>query len=759
MQNINKDERLITELFDAQPDAVLWMKPLYTADNNRESKITDFVVCYYNKAAAALMGITQQGALRKCLVNDNIPAGIPGQIAFEQSLDVFLKGTSQEFTYFDPLLEKHFNVTRTRVNDGILNIARDITNQVEADMKMHKQSDFLNRILDASINAVFVCKAIRDANGKITDLKMLKINRAFTDMMGKTPGEVEGRTYLSIFPASKNLGLFDLNCEVIESGVPIRKEVYYNGENLDAWYDISLVKLGNNSLLVSFSDITQAKQSLMHIERQKTLLDNILKHSPSGITVVKLIRDLNGKVVDGFAIVANNAATEITGIKQEVIKNKISEVDTKILTNPLFQVALSTLQAGKPFLTQYFLKSSGKWLELGISKIDDDHLVIVFTDITSSKQAHLKVERAASQLLSFINNAHSGLSHLIPVKDDNGEIVDFRFGITNAAFAAYANQQPSAVKGEMVSKYYPAYKENGLFERYKYTNNTGEAIRFEAYYGGDGIDAWFEIMCTKMEDGILVTLTDMTTLKKLQIDLQTLVNELKKSNENLQEFAYVASHDLQEPLRKIQVFAERLKKDVGDELGEENKRVFERMIAATERMSQLINDLLSYSQLTTKPSTFKIINLADLVQHVLTDLEATVSEKNATILVGDLPEVKGDPVQLRQLFQNLISNSLKYSKEKINPVVSIKAEIVNKEINGLTSSYNLIEINDNGIGFEQQYVERIFKVFQRLHGRSEYPGTGIGLAIVQKVIENHNGYITAAGEPGIGSTFSVYLPV
>lgn len=596
-------------------------------------------------------------------------------------------------------------------------------------------------------------------HGKIIDLRMVKINRAYTDMIGKTAGEVEGKTYLSLFPAARTLGLFDLNCEVIETGHPLRKEVYYKGENLNAWYDISLMKLGENLLLVTFSDITHRKISLFHIHRQKALLDNILKHSPSGIAVVELIRDSNRKVVDGFAIVANNAATEITGIPQEFIKNKISELDQKILTNPLFQIVLSSVETGKPFLTQYFLKSSGKWLELGISKIDDEHLVTVFTDITSSKTAQLEVQRSADQLLRFINTAHSGLSHLLPVKDENGEVMDFRFGITNATLAGYAGHQPETVKGELVSKYFSAYKENGLFDRYKSTYDSGEITRFELYYVGDGIDAWFDIMCTKMEDGVLITLTDLTTVKKLQIDLETMVNELKKSNASLEEFAYVASHDLQEPLRKIQVFSERLKKDVGDDLSEENKRVFDRMIAATERMSQLINDLLSYSQLTTKPSAFKNIDLEDLVQQVLSDLEAAVTEKNVTISVGELPQVKGDGVQLRQLFQNLISNSLKYSKEEADPVISISSSIVQKEINDITCSFHLIEVADNGIGFEQQHVERIFKVFQRLHGRSEYPGTGIGLAIVQKVVENHHGYITAESEPGKGSTFKVYLPV
>ena len=760
MHTINKDDLLFT-LFDAQPDFVVWMKPLFSVDIDKENKITDFEICYYNKSFAVLTGVSKQEAIGKRLVRDSVLGTEQEHIVFEQSLEVFLHAVSRDFTYFNTKLQKYFCVTRTKVKDGILNVARDITTYIIAEKRMHEQSAFLSGILDASINAVFVCDAIRDDNGKIYDLRIIKINKAFKNLIGKNAAEAEGITYLSLFPAAKNLGLFDLNCKVIETGEPLRKEVYYKGENLDSWFDISLVKLGENYLLVTFNDITEAKQSLQHIERQNALLDNILKNSPSGIAVVKLIRDLQGKAADGLVILANNAATKITNISPELMMRKLSEFDSEITSNPLFPVAISMVERGKPFLTQQFLKVYQKWLEIGVSRIDDEHLVLVFTDITSAKTAQLEIERSAAQMLSFINTTQSGLSHLTPVKNKAGELIDFRLGIANAAFAAYVGQKPEAIRGETVGNSYPLYKTNGLFERYKHTYNTGETVRFEFYYDGNGCaaDAWFDIVCTKMEDGVLVTLTELTTVKKLQIDLEILVNELKKSNEGLQEFAYVASHDLQEPLRKIQVFAERLKHDVGDNLGEENKRVFERMIAATERMSQLIKDLLAYSQLTIKPSAFKSVDLKELIQQVLSDLETAITEKNGTVSVSKLPAIKGDELQLRQLFQNLISNSLKYSREGINPVVKISFKKLNKEINGLSVEFNRIEISDNGIGFEQQYADRIFKVFQRLHGRSEYPGTGIGLAIVQKVVENHNGYIEAKGEPGEGATFEIFLPV
>lgn len=324
-----------------------------------------------------LSGITQQAALGRFLLKDCFPAIAPAAEVFEQSVKA-LNNSSENISAYHPLLKKHFSITTAKVNDGILVIARDITIQITAEKKMHEQSAFLNGILNASINAVFVCNAIIDADGKIIDFCIVKINRAFSVLTGKLPGEVEGAAYSSLFPEATSAGLFEMNCMVIETGEPLRKEVYYKDEYIDAWFDISLVRIRDNALLATFTDITPARQSLLQIKNQKTLLDNILKYSPSGIAVVKLIRDADGKAADGFAIVANDAASAITGILQEILKNKISEVDPKIIANPLFQIALSALQAGKPFLTQYFLKSSGKWLELGISKIDDEHTWLLF---------------------------------------------------------------------------------------------------------------------------------------------------------------------------------------------------------------------------------------------------------------------------------------------------------------------------------------------------------------------------------------------
>lgn len=241
-------------------------------------------------------------------------------------------------------------------------------------------------------------------------------------------------------------------------------------------------------------------------------------------------------------------------------------------------------------------------------------------------------------------------------------------------------------------------------------------------------------------------------------------HELARSNQNLEEFAHAASHDLKEPIRKVHVFSNLLKRSF-TELNDEQHRLFERVEDATERMTLLVDDLLDYSHVSMGVNLLEDINLNKKVQIVLKDLEIAVAEKEAQITVGKLPIIKGHRRQLQQLFHNLIQNALKYSKKDTPPVIIIDSELVygqdtsfNLPAEDAGTLFHLIRVQDNGIGFEQHYAEQIFQMFKRLHGKSEYTGSGVGLAIVKKVVQNHNGYISAEGKPGEGSLFKILLP-
>ncbi|GAB3162812.1 ATP-binding protein [Telluribacter humicola] len=244
-------------------------------------------------------------------------------------------------------------------------------------------------------------------------------------------------------------------------------------------------------------------------------------------------------------------------------------------------------------------------------------------------------------------------------------------------------------------------------------------------------------------------------------NLKTTNQELQRSNAQLEEFAFAASHDLKEPIRKISIFTGRLKNQLADKLGPEERDIFRRVENASLRMNDLINDLLHYSHVSHQPQQSENVDLDEVLKRVIEVMELSIEEKKAQVTVNELPVLVGSKRQLQQLFQNLISNSLKYSRPGVAPSIDIKSTIVSGGEEGLPAekAYHLITVTDNGIGFDNMYAERIFQIFKRLQARDEYEGTGVGLSIARKVVENHNGKIVALGMPGEGATFKIYLPV
>lgn len=235
--------------------------------------------------------------------------------------------------------------------------------------------------------------------------------------------------------------------------------------------------------------------------------------------------------------------------------------------------------------------------------------------------------------------------------------------------------------------------------------------------------------------------------------LERVAAQLEASNRELQQFASVASHDLQEPLRKIVVFGDRLRSKFGDQLGEQGGDYIDRMMNAAGRMRTLIDDLLEFSRVVTRARPFDAVDLGEVLQEVLVDLEVLIESRGAVIDIGDLPTIQADPTQVRQVFQNLLTNALKFQGEGAVPHVVVRAEPASC---GSRPGWTLT-VRDNGIGFEQEHAG-IFAPFQRLHGRSEFGGSGIGLAIVKRIVDRHGGTISAEGNLGQGACFTVVLP-
>jgi two-component system sensor kinase FixL len=257
---------------------------------------------------------------------------------------------------------------------------------------------------------------------------------------------------------------------------------------------------------------------------------------------------------------------------------------------------------------------------------------------------------------------------------------------------------------------------------------------------------------------------DISARKKAEEEQARYAAELERSNRDLEQFAYVASHDLQEPLRKIRAFGDRLEVKCKDLLDETAQECVSRMQNAAERMQELIEGLLTLSRITRRAHDFVQVDLGEIVQQVVCDLEAQIERVQGRVEVAKLPTIQADPLQIRQLLQNLIANALKFHRPDEPPHVKIDARYVlpreqRHSRKSLAEERCRITVEDNGIGFDQQYAERIFGIFQRLHPRDVYEGTGIGLAICRRIVEYHGGQISVQSTPGKGSTFEVLLPV
>jgi PAS domain S-box-containing protein len=256
--------------------------------------------------------------------------------------------------------------------------------------------------------------------------------------------------------------------------------------------------------------------------------------------------------------------------------------------------------------------------------------------------------------------------------------------------------------------------------------------------------------------GVVMVFRDVTEKRKIEQALADYAQRLKRSNLELEEFAFVASHDLQEPLRKVKRFSELLKDRLGKELDEDSEDYLNRLTDAVDRMKEMIEDLLALSRVNSQGGNFVKVDLAEAASDVVANLETRILAVQGQVVIDPLPTIEVDAVQIRELLQNLIGNAVKYHKPGVPPIVRVSA-LTDPEKVGDAATVSIL-IEDNGIGFEEAQVEHIFLPFKRLHGRGDYEGTGIGLSICKKIVERHKGSITARSKPGEGATFIVTLP-
>ncbi len=487
-------------------------------------------------------------------------------------------------------------------------------------------------------------------------------------------------------------------------------------------------------------------------------INDLLNASTSGLVLFKEDRSHEKDVARYVCTVDNESARRLTGLKS--------------LTGLTWQeIAGGGESVNDPLVSgdvEIHFKTSNIWCRASNVVVDDNHFMCTLTDITPRKQ----IEERENHVLEILNDAEKTMRF--------GSWV-WEMGTSKNEWSAgmYALMGYTTDEIPNLTSSYEFYLSHVHPEDVEMMRNTVEssfekqcAFSVEYRLITPGGQEKYIVSRGQFTPGdetrsalSIGSAFDLTPIRTIQNELERKVEELNRSNFDLEQFAYVASHDLQEPLRKIVSFGERLEKRSQGVLDEETGLYLDRILNATRRMQDMINNLLEFSRVARSKEGFVASDLNTIIGGTLSDLEIAIQNKNAIITIDTLPDrVEVIPTQMSQLFNNLLSNSLKFMQDDRQPEISIKSDRLSKadQLNyGLPSrgQYIRITFSDNGIGFENNDSSRIFTLFQRLRGRSEFEGAGIGLAVCKKVVENHSGIIMASGKSGQGAVFTIVLPL
>lgn len=675
------------------------------------------------------------------------------------------------------------------------------TLNTEHQMKI-KELVELNDDLNNYFRSTDIAQIFLDKN-----LRIRKFNPASADMINFIESDI-GRPLSHI---SNNIMYENFNQDVervIRRKETAEKEVQLaNGKNLLMRVMPYLSRDREiNGVVITFVDIT----TITHLNN---IVRAVLNSSPGSILAFKSVRQ-GGKIQDFELQTANNAAVDFVNKSlTELVGSSLKKDIPQLLTQNLFEQFTRVVETDSTLHKDIFFEDSQKWYNLIATKMMDG-FVATFSDITSKKRSEQKLKKNYLELISVKDNlkrmneqleqkvsertrelASSEERFRLVARATNDALWDWDlvkdtvwWGDTFYKLFGYENKGETTKRGYWSTKVHPDDQEQTLKRVYEAINNGSNqwsaGYRFRKADGSYAhildrgyilhdeqgtpyrmLGSMFDVTELKNAEHKLSTMNEQLEHKVIERtqELEQINTALESSNNDLQQFASVASHDLQEPLRKIQMFAKIIQEEFENEPDNPALNYVDKIIRASERMRSLITDILNYSRLSANDNTYELTNINELFQGILDDFELTIKDKSASVEIADIPALEVNPGQIRQVFQNLISNALKFTKSSERPLITVTCQRLAKrsfmsmpQDNG---PYCLISVADNGIGFDQEFAVNIFNLFQRLHSKDKYEGTGIGLAITKKIIEKHNGLIRANSKENEGSTFSIILPV
>ncbi|WP_343692983.1 chemotaxis protein CheB [Chitinophaga sp.] len=682
--------------------------------------------------------------------------------------------------------------------DGVVITFVDITAIKELDM-------LLKGVFNASTSLIMAFRAITNQSGKVTDFRLLTSNSAAEKLIGKEVLMHKSPSMKQSIPQLMQQGLFDKYVQVVEDGTVLHTEVLVAYNKDEVWYEMSAVKT-SDGIVITCSDVTEKKDAEERLRRNynelvqareslrnlnAALEDKVLERTRELTQSEERFRLVSKATNDSIWDwnLTNNTVWwsdnfyNIYGYSPDRESSSRTFWLEKVHPDDRARVQESISRAVNTKQSQWsegyrLLRADGSYahiLDRGYLLQDEYatpyRMLGSMLDVTSLKAA----EEQAVMSLEEKRFLAESMPLILWTAWPDGEInfVNQQFitytglaleKIRDAGWESILHPDDVPVWSRTWNNALRKKEDFSLEVRIRRSDNQYHwfllRTRVQKDPGGTAI-LWVGTNTDIHEQKMLAELMEQRVQERTNA-LQKANYELESSNAELQQYAFVASHDLKEPLRKIHMFGNMLRERYQDQMEEKAVDYLNRIINSSSRMTNLINDLLRFSRLS-QMNFFEKVPLETIIKEILSDLEVLIQEKNAIVTVGQLPTIEAVPSQIRQVFQNLLSNAFKFSRKDVQPMISIMATRVKEKkfdsVSDPDGPYACVTIADNGIGFDEKYLDKIFVLFQRLHTKDKYEGTGIGLAVTRKIIEKHHGIITAHSREKEGATFTIILPV
>lgn len=767
-EELKKNKDLLQSVFDAVQSSVTVYRTLY----NFEKKAEDFEILMFNDFAFRT-SFTTPAIIGKRL-SEVFPSTKHNGI-LQKFLDVADNGTPIKFEqlYQGDRMSNwlYFNVSR--LGNLLIVITEDTTNRRKAEDENYKHLQILQQTEEVAGIGTWEYVLERDEFNCSEGIYRL----------------FELPTGVRMSPETYIQSAIDDDKDVAERIVTYIKNDPQNFEEIIRIKSdpIKILKVkgkplreGSISRMIGVAlDITAIVQSEKALKDQAHFINQIAITIPDIISVTEL-ETRKIEYVNIAALDTSMFGYEVLDMSQEELLALIHPDDMEPLHNYFKNFyALSdqdsiTLEfrAKNKFNDWSWFKARGK-----VFKRNDfgraTHGVNIVQNITEQKNADRALRENRELLQSVFSSTTNTIAVLKPVYKEQSSVQDFEIVFANKDSLPYhEGTNPVGVRvGEFYASESGAEASERLIQKLKTVLETGESTEYDQVISHES-KHWLHTVAVKLENEIVVTQQDITESVESRMNLEQLNEslkqknlELKSRNQELANFAFIASHDLREPLRKILVFSNYLLEKEEANISQQGRDYCLKIIRAINRMNALIDDILEYSRASSSPLTqHVIVDLNDVLKNVLLDISELIAENKAIIEYDSLPSIKGNPLQLSQLFQNLITNGIKFKRQNVTPHITVISDFVKgRDIDSPLANPNVryvtLEVADNGIGFESKFTDKIFQMFQRLHDRSEFPGTGMGLAICKRVVENHKGFIMAMGKPGEGAVFKCYFPI